>query len=251
MPCVTWTLRLEDDLEVLLLSGDTKERQRRLDFQIAKMLTRANRCSWSRHVLEMDVWKWSRGPCAEVINITYTRVVVLGSLSERNEMLRAYLNVSGVETLCQTRLSLNDESNYVECDICQRVIEQAVGKSRQHFYCPGGHVGISRHPGSDDNLNWECAEKLAVHLWSPNCPSLNYGGRCDGVWNEIGVCLSEASACRRISSDPSDIKLIELEWWQLLCADVLAFERDSLLLLGMFCWKRHTTRFRETTITLV
>lgn len=249
MPCTAmWTLRLQDVLEVLVLSGEKIERQRRLEFQIAKMLVASGFCSWSSYILDLDVWQWSCGPHAEMKNITCKRVI-LRSCSERNEMLQTCLDFDmQVETLCQARLSLDNTPKYVECEICQRIIQQAVGTSRQIFCCSLGHIGISRHPGSDDNLNWECAEKLATRFLSTNRPSANDCVRCEEIWNGIELCLSEASACRAMSSS-SNIKYLELKWWQLLCADVLAFERDWLLLLSMLCWKRCKTRICETENT--
>ena len=225
-----WVLHLENVAKICLLDGSLEEQDVRLSLAISNLLSCSNRCTWSIHAIEVDVWKWSLDAKANLQDITCDTIEI-SSISDRASLLPVCAQSHERGMLCIAHLSLDTKPLHTTCDICQKVVNHASGISRQLFWCSKGHVGYSRHPGSDDALYWECAEELCSRVFhGPSC------GRCEQIHSELEVCFSEAKACRS-SLHPRD--KVCSEWWRLLCVDIILFERDLMLMLCVSCWKRY------------
>ena len=235
-------------MRVLSISGNAKECEQQIRFHIAQFLVARSFCSWTPHILYIDVWNMFSAQSSLERDVSCCSHVFASSDVD-NKLLSHASNTRGahVRTFYHCDLQLQCSPEDLACGVCGRLIPPPVGKSKQIYCCSGGHIGISRHPGSDDVLNWEHARCLARRFLF-GTPSGEGASRSAEVWNEIEVCLSEASACRA-SDDAESFKSLELQWRILLCADVLSFERDCLLLLSVSCWKCYVDGMRESENT--
>lgn len=221
-----WCIQFDKKHALLHTIGNIENQINDFQLEVGSMFVRMGVCSWTPLSLILDVWKWSY-VVQTPKHISYFQFVVDKYLHSTHD-LKCLLEDPDRNMLCNVSIYM-DNVSHVICDICGEEIKHTIGKSKQIYCCSMKHVGTSRHPGSDHNLNWCTAALLAQHISPPP------GYQAHQIVNEIKVCMSESALNRSPTGLVKD--KYYAKWLPLLCIDILLFEYDYILLLSFICWQ--------------
>jgi len=195
-----------------------------IELKIANLLTDAGYSSWQTYaisdVLSIPSFHQNR---RNRRNVT-TGAKELHSLKEGGCFVDLLLTPKRSENVDEF---VGEVDEVAFCDLCGESSGRVVGRSQQIWLCCRDHVGVSRHPGTDDNLHWHGVRFLSwAAIFASSMENDHFG-----FWNARSVISDEAHL---------EVTPRAFAWWDIARADVLACERDCVLLLSFILWKTQT-----------